>query len=219
MRSIHNGGERSDQAIGFIMILFGSAESGHSYKVRLFLLLAQIEHEYRCVDLDIPREARPADFRAASKFGEVPVVVLDNTSYCQSNAILIALAERFGKMLGHPNERHLVLEWLSWETNRVGFSVPNLRHALRWEPQPESVLKFLRERANVDLKTLNDSLAQSDFLVPSGLTIADLSCAGYLYWIEQAGLSLVEFPNVQHWLRSIAAVNGWQSPSEAMQPQ
>jgi glutathione S-transferase len=153
------------------MILFGSTESGHSYKVRLFLLLAQIEHEYRCVDLDIPREARPADFRAA------------------------------------------------WETNRVGFSVPNLRHALRWEPQPESVLKFLRERANVDLKTLNDSLAQSDFLVPSGLTIADLSCAGYLYWIDQAGLSLVEFPHVQHWLRSIAAVNGWQSPSEAMQPQ
>src|SRR6267378_2665912 len=41
MRSIHNGGERSNQAIGFIMILFGSAESGHSYKVRLFLLLSR----------------------------------------------------------------------------------------------------------------------------------------------------------------------------------
>jgi len=75
-----------------------------------------------------------------------------------------------------------------------GFSVPNLRHALRWEPQPESVLKFLRERANVDLKTLNDSLAQSEFLVPSGLTIADLSCAGYLYWIDQAGSHLWNFP-------------------------
>lgn len=198
------------------MLLFGNAASGHSYKVRLYLLLAGIEHEYRPIDLDIPRDARPADFVAASRYGEVPVLVCDGTSFCQSNAILIFLAQRFGRFQGHAQEWHRILEWLSWETNRIGFSVPNLRHARRWEPQPPQVLEYLAERARADLATLDRLLADGEFLLASGISIADLSCAAYLYWIDQAGLSLATHPNVRRWLQSIAACDGWKPPDEAL---
>ena len=198
------------------MLLNGNTESGHSYKVRLFLLLAGINHIYRSVDLEIARAARPADFVAASKFGEVPVLVCEGTNYCQSNAILAFLAQRFRRYQGRPDEWHLVLEWLSWETNRIGFSVPNLRHARRWEPQPREVLGFLEQRAAFDLSTLDKLLSQSEFLLPSGMSIADLSCAAYLYWIDQAGLSLDGFPHVNRWLKSISAADGWEHPTSAM---
>jgi len=198
--------------------LYGNVASGHSYKVRLFLLLAGVEHQYCHVDLDVPLAERAPDFIAASKFGEVPVVVVDGASVCQSNAILALLATRYDALRGRPSEWSAVLEWLSWEANRIGFSVPNLRHALRWHPQPPPVLEFLRERAAADLAGLDHELATSEFLVGSGVTVADLSCAGYLYWIHEAGLSLDRHAHVQRWLERIARLPGWQHPDRAMQP-
>ena len=105
---------------------------------------------------------------------------------------------------------------MSWEANRIGFSVPNLRHALRWHPQPETVLAYLRQRATADLDTLDRWLAQSEFLLPSGVSIADLSCAGYLYWSREAGLTLSGHDAIQRWLGSIAALPGWLHPDQAM---
>ena len=90
--------------------LYGNVASGHSYKIRLFLLLAGIEHEYREVDLDVPHRQRAADFVAASRFGEVPVVVIDGEAVCQSNAILITLAERYSHFRGTDAEWPTVLE-------------------------------------------------------------------------------------------------------------
>jgi len=78
------------------------------------------------------------------------------------------------------------------------------------------VLEFLEQRAALDLGTLDKFLSLSEFLLPSGMSIADLSCAAYLYWIDQAGLSLDEFPHVDRWLKSISAADGWQHPTYAM---
>jgi glutathione S-transferase len=117
------------------MLLYGSTGSGHSYKVRSFLLLAGLQHEYRWIDLRQPRLQRPAGFVAASKFGEVPVLVDEGRALCQSNAILIYLAQKVRRFAGHASEWQAVLEWLSWEANRIGFSVPNLRFALLWSKQ------------------------------------------------------------------------------------
>ena len=82
------------------MLLYGSTDSGHSYKVRLFLLLAGIPHRYERINLDLPRGERPLAFRSASLFGEVPVLVDDGRAHCQSNAILMRLAGRTGQMIG-----------------------------------------------------------------------------------------------------------------------
>ena len=198
------------------MLLYANSESGHSYKARVFLLLANVAHEYRWIDLNTPRSERPAEFVAASKFGEVPVLVDDGRALCQSNAILIYLAQKFGMFAGEPSEWQSVLEWLSWETNRIGFSVPNLRFSLRWDNQPADVLSYLRGRAMVDLRTLDAFLSSSDYLLKSGPSIADLSCSAYLFWLSQAGIAQAEFPNVQRWLSSLSTLRGWLHPDDAL---
>ena len=63
------------ELLSVLPILYGNRESGHSYKVKLAMTLLGYPHEYRAVDLDLPLERRPADFRAVSLFGEVPVLV------------------------------------------------------------------------------------------------------------------------------------------------
>jgi len=198
------------------MLLYGNSESGHSYKVRSHLLLSGLEHEYRWIDLDTPRRERPAEFVAASKFGEVPVLVDDGRALCQSNAILIYLAQKFGVFRGEPSDWQSILEWLSWETNRIGFSVPNLRFSLRWDKQPPDVLSYLQRRAIADLQTLDQFLSSSEYLVQSGPSIADISCSAYLFWLSQAGIGEADFPNVQRWLSSLSKLPRWRHPDEAL---
>ena len=173
------------------VLLYGSTNSGHSYKVRSFLLLTRVPHEYRWIDLGAPRAERPPEFVAASKFGEVPVLVTEGRALCQSNAILIFLAQKTAQFAGRASEAQAVLEWLSWETNRIGFSVPNLRFALLWEKQPPEVLAYLRGRAEADLKALDAFLSASEYLLASGPTVADISCSAYLFWLSQDRKSVV----------------------------
>lgn len=200
------------------MHIFGSTDSGHSFKVELYLLLSDIPHTYEWIDLNTPRPDRPQHFRTASKYGEVPVLVDGDLSLCQSNAILLYLAGKTGKYAGSIEEQPHVLEWLFWESNRVGFSVPNLRYAIRWDKQPPDVLCYLRSRAVADLNTLNAALSTSKFLLPSGPTIADISCSAYLHWLDQAELSVAEYPNVERWLHFLQHLPGWQHPDLALQP-
>ncbi len=201
------------------LLLFGSTDSGHSYKVRSFLQLAGLPHQYRWVDLGKPRTERAAEFVAASKFGEVPVLIDEGRALCQSNAILIYLAQKTRHFAGQPSEWQGILEWLSWETNRVGFSVPNLRFSLLWAQQPADVLAYLRSRAQADLATLDAFLAGSQYLLPSGPTIADISCSAYLFWLSQVGLSEAAYPNLERWLSALKKLPGWRHPDEALQPE
>ena len=201
------------------MLLYGSTDSGHSYKVRSFLLLAGVPHEYRWIDLGKPKKGRLPGFVAVSKFGEVPVLIDDGQALCQSNAILVYLMHKTRQFSGQESERQAVLEWLSWETNRIGFSVPNLRFALLWQKQPHEVLTYLRRRAEADLKTLDSFLSSSEYLLPSGPTVADISCSAYLFWLAQAGLSGADYPQVQRWLSALRTLPGWCHPDEALKAE
>jgi glutathione S-transferase len=134
--------------------LFSHHESGHSYKVKLALSVGGIDHEYVAVDIFLPRDQRPADFQSAAQFGEVPVLVVDGVSHVQSNAILILLAERFGVFGGESSEvMAKVREWLFWESNRLGFSLPHLRFARKFAPQdyPKDMLRWIQNRFEADI--------------------------------------------------------------------
>ncbi|KLN53098.1 glutathione S-transferase family protein [Variovorax paradoxus] len=200
------------------MLLYGSTDSGHSYKVRFFLLLSGTSHSYQWIDLGTPRSERLAAFVAASKFGEVPVLIDDGIAHCQSNAILMHLAQRTNAFRGHGAEWRSILEWLSWEANRIGFSAPNLRFSSLWEPQPPDVLAYLRKRVLADLQTLDEALSRTEFLLPSGPTIADISCSAYLFWLSQTGFAEADYPHIERWLGLLRALPGWMHPDEAMRP-
>lgn len=200
------------------MHLFGSTDSGHSFKVKLYLQLSEVTHRYEWVDLRLPRSSRPAHFQAVSKFGEVPVLIDEGRSICQSNAILLHLAAKIGKFAGKAEEHTQVLEWLWWEANRIGFSVSNLRYARNWAKEAPEVIDHLHRRAVDDLETLNSALGTSEYLLPSGPTIADISCSAYLFWLDQAGLPAADYPNIERWLSSLQQLPGWEHPSAALAP-
>jgi glutathione S-transferase len=194
--------------------LYGNRESGHTYKVSLMLAMSGIAHDYTAVNLDVPRAERPEPFRSLAKYGEVPLLVHDGQPYVQSNAILIHLAQHTGAFGGESAARmDRVREWLFWEANRIGFSLPNLRWGVRFTPggMPPDVEALLRGRYDADIARLEAELADGRAFILGDLpTIADFSMCGYMFWPEQAG---VVFPShVSAWLGRISALPGWKHP-------
>jgi len=201
------------------LVLYGNRESGHSYKVKLALALLGIDHDYRHVDLRIARSDRPAEFRAASRFGEVPVLMVDDNAIVQSNAILAHLMRVTGRLKGHEGLDR-VIEWLFWEANRIGFSLPNLRVARHFggNTSPE-VIDWLQRRVLADLDRLDEEFSGGKpFLTGDSVSIADLSCCGYLFWADQAGIDLASWSNVEAWLGRIRALDGWGAPYVLLAP-
>jgi len=199
-------------------ILYCHRESGHSYKVALALTLIGVPFEMRAVDLNLPRAQRSDDFRKATLFGEVPTLVFDDgLAVSQSNAILDTLARRYGKLDGaDERERIRVREWLAWEANRLAMSLPHLRFSRRFTPAGAVLEAWFGDRMQADLARLSSALESSDFLVGTAPTIADISCCGYLFWADQAGVDPARWPPVAAWLDRIRALPGWRSPYDLL---
>lgn len=199
-------------------ILYCNRESGHSYKVALALALMDVPFEQRAVDLNLPREQRPEEFRRVSLFGEVPVLVDEaGLAVCQSNAILDHLARRHGKLDGAtPAARTRVREWLSWEANRLAMSFPHLRFSRRFTPAGEALEAYWSARMHADFDRLALALQGEAFLLGEAPTIADVTCCGYLFWTDQAGVDLAPWPAIAEWLQRIRSLPGWQAPYDLL---
>lgn len=200
--------------------LYSNQNSGHSYKVALMLELNAIPYEIIDINLSMRKAERDASFQAHSAFGEVPVLVSEKEALCQSNHILLHLAEDLRAMGGQtPFEQRKVREWLFWEANRIGFSVPNLRYYSRFFSSfPIDNRDFLMGRVIADMEVLSRNLQAKMYLVGNTLTIADLACCGYLFWLNEVGVDISDTPNVESWLDRIAATPRWCSPYTLLTP-
>jgi len=202
------------------LVFYGHPESGHSYKVALALSILDLPYEYRWVDVFAPREARAADFRAASEYGEIPVIVVDGAPLAQSNAILLYLMRRTLRLGGELEATaENVQQWLFWEANRIGFSLANYRALIRsefGEDAPPGVLDWLKARFDLDIVRLDHELSKRSFLVGDAITMADLSCSAYLFLAHEAHVELAPFRNVQRWLERIRSTRGFGAIAELM---
>lgn len=199
------------------MKLFGHLESGHAYKVRLYLSLFDIAHEYDEIDIMQPLAGRPGQFRQASRFGEVPCLIDGDRTLVQSNAILLYLQENCGPSVTvHQRARNS--EWLFWEANKIGLCLPQLRSAryLNDTSYNTGALDWLQSRYDSDVARIAKELADDrSFILGDKVSAADCSLCGYLYFAEQAQVVVPE--SVQAWLERIAALPGWKAPYDLMQ--
>lgn len=197
------------------MKLFGHPDSGHAYKVRLFMVAAGMPHEYEVIDIFAARESRSAQFQAHARFGEVPLLLDGSHALTQSNAILLYLADRLGQW-GAENADTLqrCQEWLFWEANKIGLCLPQLRAHQLFDTMRlnDDVYEWLSNRYQHDVGLLNNELADGRrFIIGDEPTVADFSLCGYLVFAEQAKVNVPA--HVQDWLIRIAGLPGWQPPA------
>lgn len=200
-------------------LLYCFGESGNAYKAALAMELAGMEWEARFVDF-FNGETRTPAFRAINVMGEVPVLLDGETTLTQSGVILDYVSSKTGKLGGRSAaERREVLRWLFWDNHKLSTQIGLTRFQINFIPEtkrPAEVIAFMQARLKSAYTVLNNHLDGRKWLAGDSLTIADLSCCGYLYYPEPFGFFRADWPHVDVWLDRIAALPGWKHPYDLM---
>ncbi len=199
--------------------LYCFGESGNAYKCALALTFADMDWEPVYVDF-FNGEARSAAFKAINEMGEVPVLIDGDTTLTQSGVILDYISSKTGKLGGRSAaERREVLRWMFWDNHKLSTQIGTTRFLANFLPEakrPEGVIPFMQGRLKAAYKVLDDHLANHQWVAGAAMTIADLSCCGYLYYPEPYGFDRADWPAISAWLDRIAATPGWKHPYELM---
>jgi glutathione S-transferase len=84
------------------------------------------------------------------------------------------------------------------------------------DKRPAEVIAFNQGRLSAAYKILDGELSDRDWLVGDRLTVADLSCCGYLFYPEPFGFDRAQWPHVDAWLTRISETPGWKHPYDLM---
>ena len=200
------------------MKLYGHPQSGHAFKVKFCLESADISHEYEIVDIFSDRSTRAEEFLTKSKFFEVPLLIDGEKNIVQSNAILVYIASKFN-IYGHEDETtwNTCLQWLFWESNKIGMCLPQLRadKSFAGFELSHDARDWLLKRFNLDVAVLESELEDGrKFLVGDQLTIADFSICGYLFYQNEADVTIPK--NVGSWIARLANLPSWAHPYDML---
>ena len=190
------------------MRLYDYAASGNCYKVRL--LLALLGREVERVPVDIfAGDTLTDEFARLNPARETPVLELDEgTAVTQSNAILWYLAEGTPFIPDASLERAQVVQWLSFEQERVMGGIAGARFRIMTARDPSVVpAKLVLGRSALEM--LDAHLDGRSFLVGGACSIADVSCFAYTQVAGDAGYELGDYPHVTTWLERVRALPGF----------
>jgi len=195
-------------------------ESGNAYKAALALQLSGLDWEPVKVDF-FGGETRTPEYRASvNAMGEAPVMIDGDLRLTQSGVIQDYVSEKSGKFGGKDNaERREILRWVLWDNHKLSSMAGVTRFLMNFLPadkRPAEVIAFNQGRLKGAYAVLNDHLEGRDWIVGDGVTNADLSCCGYLYYPEPFGFDRKDFPHIDTWLTRIAAQPGWKHPYDLM---
>jgi glutathione S-transferase len=198
--------------------LYGSPHSQFTYKVALTLHLAGTRFSFRYVSFQKGMHRTP-EFRALSRWGQVPVLTHGGRILVQSGAILEYLAATLSKFdAPDPESRQRLREWLYWNADRLappiygcyGVKLGQLK-LLPIAVDPV-IAAYHRQSAAAALAALDTYLGDHDFLAAGEPTIADLGCYGEIAFAELADIDLGQWPNLAAWSGRIVALPRFKAP-------
>ncbi len=192
--------------------LYDAPTSGHAHKARLFLSILGLPHELIRVDL-AAKEQKSEGYLSMNPFGQVPVLVDDDVSIRDSNAILVYLAEKYGGenwLPKTPIGRARVQEWLSIASNELMHGPVYARAVMLFGRDFD--LGAAQHKAHELFVIMDHFLSDHRWLAgegTTGATIADISFYPYVARAPEGKVMLDDYPNIRSWLSRIEVLEGF----------
>jgi len=188
--------------------VYGMADSGNCYKIKL--ALEQLQLPYQWVEVNATKgETRSAEFLACNPNGQVPTLELEDGSFLpESGAILCYLAEGTALMPDGRLARARVLQWMFFEQYSHEPCIAVARAIQRYQPADSprrAELPRLLERGDKALAVMEQHLAREDFFAGEGYSIADIALYAYTHCAADGGFELARYPAVVTWLARVKA--------------
>jgi glutathione S-transferase len=192
------------------VLLYDNPVSGNCYKVRLLFAHLGIPYERRELSVE-DRSNRDEVLGDLSPAQRVPTVVLDDgRSLGESGAILWYFGDGTRFVPEEPFERAQMLQWMFFEQYDhepaiavVRFWVTHGRADAFADRLPERM-----EAGKKALRAMERHLDGREWLVGSGMSLADIALYAYTHIADEGGFDLGPYPHVHAWLDRVAAEPG-----------
>ena len=189
------------------MIDFYTWTTPNGRKVSILLEELGIDYEVHSINITQGDQNSPA-FLKISPNNKIPAIIdRDNgMSLMESGAILIYLAEKYGKFLPKDSiARAEVNEWLMWQMGGFGPILGQAHHFLHFNPGKSDYAeaRFRSEVARL-YGVLDRRLEGRDYICDD-YSIADMACWPWVSRYEWQQVNLADYPNVRSWYQQLLA--------------
>lgn len=201
-----------------------SAPTPNGVKVGIMLEESGLPYEPHRIDI-MANESHDPAFLALNPNGKIPAILDPNgpggkpLALFESGAILIYLADKSGQFLSaDPATRYETIQWLMWQMGGAGPMFGQLgffhKFAGRDYEDKRPRDRYAAESARL-LGVLNDRLAEREWIIDEGYSIADISLLGWVrnligFYDAAEIVGFERFANVQRWLDAGLARPGVQ---------
>jgi glutathione S-transferase len=148
--------------------------------------------------------------------GKIPVRIDDELVLTESNAILQFIANKYQSPLWpqKPAEQAQTLKWLFWQASTWSNATSLFAHRRVVLPHwgitgRENIEPELLERFHKVMRQFNQTLGGRREIVGDTLTIADLSLASSLIFLNEAKMPIENYPHIQTWLNHLGETSCW----------
>lgn len=191
--------------------LYNFQRSGNCYKVRLMAALLDVDYER--VDFDPPAgDHKKPDYLAINPMGQVPTWVEDDgTTICDSHAILVYLAKKYGNTDWLPDDpagQAEVTRWLSFTAFEILSGIAFTR-AIKIMGRPGD-FDTQREMGLKAMSVLDGQLGRQPYLAANHVTIGDIAAYPYVSLAGDAEIDINDYPNVAAWAARIEALSNFE---------
>ena len=191
---------------------------------KVSILLEELGIKYTVFPIDIGKgDQFSAEFGKVTIDNKIPVIYdhENKRTIRESGAILIYLAEKFGKFLRTDEYRWDTLQWLMWQMGAVGPMFGQAHHFLYYNP---GLSAYSEERYQNEVKRLyrllNKKLENFDYVSGPGkgeYSIADIAIWPWVSRYQRQGITLKDYPEVYRWYKDIykrpAVQKGYNVPN------
>ena len=192
-----------------IDLYFWPTPNGH--KITIFLEEAGLDYAITPVDISAGDQFKPG-FLAISPNNRMPAIIDhapvdggESLTVFESGAILIYLAEKYGRFL--PQEmraRKTVHEWLMWQMGGLGPMAGQNHHFVQYAPEriPYAMDRYVNE-TNRLYGVLDKQLGGKEW-VAGDYSIADMAIYPWVVLHKSQQQELKNFPNLARWIAVMA---------------
>lgn len=181
----------------------------NGHKISICLEELGIPYNVKKIDISKGEQFTP-EFLKINPNGKIPAIVDDGQPLFESVAILIYLAEKYGKFLPKdPVGRYQTLQWAVFQAAGVGPMFGQFGHFTKYAPEkvPYAIERYSKE-TNRLMGVMDGQLGRHRYLAGEEYTIADIATwpwvrsymTGYGQTIDWA-----KFPNLKRWFDEINA--------------
>jgi len=190
--------------------------SGNCYKFRLLANLLNVSYETVAVDFHPGKEHKTERLLQLNPAGTLPILVVDDEIYTESQAMLVWLAEHHDPTrtwwpITTPEYAAPLMQWLGF-SSKLSASLGELRlHTMLHKPidEPAARAFSINTLRELESRLSEQRIRGMDWLVGKQPTVADIACFPYTALSPDAGIEHDDYPAIRQWLHRVRSLDGF----------